>query len=204
MFNSPECHPQMASPPGNTVLLLPPEPQEGCVCFLALCVVMSRCPQCPLHSRYHCSSLPPRHRCRDRRTGKPSNLPRATQKWHRQDLNPVVLPLLALERDSEMYCHELLALGLRPGRASSDWMLFPQGSAWLALSGHSGPNVTSSRKPSWPPSIKNVTPSTPHSSSPLSYFPCSLSLSESFCLVVFLAACLPPSQPLEDQKPCLS
>lgn len=119
MFNSPECHPQMASPPGNTVLLLPPEPQEGCVCFLALCVVMSRCPQCPLHSRYHCSSLPPRHRCRDRRTGKPSNLPRATQKRHRQDLNPVVLPLLALERDSEMYCHELLALGLKPGRASS-------------------------------------------------------------------------------------
>ena len=105
----------MASPPGNMVMLLPPGPQEGCVCFLALCGVMSRCPQCPFHARYHCSSLTPRHRCRDRRTGKP----RATQKRHRQDLNPAVLPLLALERDSEMYCHELLVVGLRPGRAFS-------------------------------------------------------------------------------------
>lgn len=113
---------------------------------------------------------------------------------------PTGLPLASSATGLPLHSH-LRAFALL---GSSDWMLFPQGSAWLALSGHSGPNVTSSRKPSWPPSIKNVTPSTPHSSSPLSYFPCSLSLSESFCLVVFLAACLPPSQPLEDQKPCLS
>lgn len=92
----------------------PSRAPEGCVCFLELCGAVSRC-----HTQYRCSSLTARHRCRDWRTGKPSNLPRATQKRHRQDLNPAVLPYLALERDSEMYCHELLALGLRPRRASS-------------------------------------------------------------------------------------